>query len=148
VGIAFAGANQLPAPDEDHGILTAMAIDDLDLHRVQLIMLSVCETGLGQTAGGEGMLGLQRAFQLAGARSAVTTLWKVRDDARNLLIAEFYANLWDKGLPKLEALRQAQLKVLREGANMGLVTENHPPDAKKRMPPYYWAPYLLSGDWR
>jgi CHAT domain-containing protein len=112
--------------------------------------LSACETGLGQTAGGEGVLGLQRAFQLAGARSTVATLWKISDNASQLLMTDFYKNLWDpeKHYSRLEALRQAQLKMLREGANRGLEIADRPLDANKRMPPFYWAAFELSGDWR
>ena len=68
VGLALAGANQRAEPGQDDGILTALAVEELDLSHVQLATLSACETGLGKTAGGEGVLGLQRAFQLAGAQ--------------------------------------------------------------------------------
>ena len=78
-------------------------------------MLSACETGLGEVAGGEGLLGLQRAFQVAGARSVVASLWKVADEPTQNLMARFYENLWRKGLPPRAALREAQLYMLREG---------------------------------
>src|SRR5262249_13103084 len=68
-GLALAGANREPQPGEDDGILTALEVAELDLRRVQLAVLSACETGLGETAGGEGLLGLQRAFQVGGART-------------------------------------------------------------------------------
>ncbi len=68
-GLVLAGANRRPANGEEDGILTALEVEEMDLHRVQLATLSACETGLGQTAGGEGLLGLQRAFQTAGAES-------------------------------------------------------------------------------
>ena len=150
VGLALAGANQRAEPGQDDGILTALAVEELDLGHVQLATLSACETGLGQTAGGEGVLGLQRAFQLAGAKSTVATLWKIPDKASQLLMTDFYANLWDqdKHLSKLESLRQAQLKMLREGANRGLEKADQPADANQRMPPFYWAAFELSGDWR
>ncbi len=153
-GLALAGANQRPQPGQDDGILTALAVEELDLSRVQLATLSACETGLGETAGGEGVLGLQCAFQLAGARSTVATLWKIPDKASQLLMTDFYENLWDesKHLTRLEALRQAQLKMLREGANRGLeLPDDQPgnkPDQIGRMPPFYWAAFELSGDWR
>jgi CHAT domain-containing protein len=92
--------------------LTAEEIADLDLRGVELAVLSACESGLGKLAGGEGVLGLQRAFQAAEARTLVTSLWKVDDAATSVLMEEFYHNLWQKKLPKLEALRQAQLTVL------------------------------------
>ena len=65
-------------------------------------------------------------------------------------MTDFYKNLWDseKHYSRLEALRQAQLKMLREGANRGLEIADKPPDADKRMPLFYWAAFELSGDWR
>ena len=148
-GIVLAGANHPPQPDKDDGILTAMEVSALDLRSVDMAVMSACETGLGKTAGGEGLLGLQRAFQLAGARTVVAGLWKVNDDATRALMTDFYQNLWEKKLPKLEALRQAQLSMLREGADRGVHREKqHKPDNAGRLPPLYWAGFVLSGDWR
>jgi CHAT domain-containing protein len=154
-GIVLAGANRRPTPtDKDDGILTALEVAELDLTDVELVVLSACETGLGEVAGGEGLLGLQRAFQVADAETVVASLWSVNDDATGLLITEFYRNLWERKLSKGEALRQAQLKMLRgelrpgesrpEGAR-GLRRPDAPRDYRK---PYYWAPFVLSGDWR
>ncbi|MDX1943845.1 MAG: tetratricopeptide repeat protein [Pirellulaceae bacterium] len=159
-GLALAGANQ--PTEEDDGILTAEEISALDLSGCELVVLSACETGLGRTAGGEGLLGLQRAFQTAGARSAVATLWSVDDEATRVLMERFYDNLWTKKKPdgsplysKLEALREAQLWVLRDwivkdGGPRG--GSRHLTDAEladsKRLPPFYWAAFVLSGDWR
>ena len=122
----------------------------LDLGGVDLAVLSACETGLGPVAGGEGVLGLQRAFQVSGARTVMASLWKVSDEATRLLMERFYENLWDKRLGKLEALRQAQLAVLREGPQRGMaiVTKGDQPAKPRRAPPYYWAAFVLSGDWR
>jgi CHAT domain-containing protein len=119
-GIVLAGANREPGPGEEDGILTALEVSELDLARVDLAVLSACQTGLGMVAAGEGpLLGLQRAFQTAGARSLVTSLWSVHDAATSVLMEEFYTRLWGKPeapargpLTKLEALRQAQLFVL------------------------------------
>jgi CHAT domain-containing protein len=69
-------------------------------------------------AGGEGVLGLQRAFHAAGARSLCVSLWSVSDAATSVLMEEFYANLWQKRLSRAEALRQAQLTVLRNPAQV------------------------------
>src|SRR5262249_9319087 len=102
-----------PAGEEGDGILTPEGIGGGGLRGTDLVVPWACETGLGQTAGGEGVLGLQRAFLTAGARSVVTSLWKVDDAATALLMEEFYKNLWEKKLSKREALRQAQLAVLR-----------------------------------
>jgi CHAT domain-containing protein len=148
-GLVLAGANQPVDPNRDDGILTALEVAALDLGGVELATLSACETGLGASAGGEGLLGLQRAFQTAGARSVVASLWSVRDDAARSLMIDFYDNLWGKKLSRLEALRQAQLTMLREGIKRGLELEaGQPADQRRRLPPYYWAAFVLSGDWR
>jgi CHAT domain-containing protein/tetratricopeptide (TPR) repeat protein len=120
-GLALAGANVPATADGDDGILTALEVAALDLSDVEVAVLSACETGLGEVAAGEGVMGLQRAFQVAGARTTVTSLWKVPDVATQLLMQRFYENLWDKGMGKLEALRQAQLWLMREGGQRGVM---------------------------
>src|SRR5206468_4314748 len=95
-GIVLAGANQPIEPGKDDGILTALEVAELDLGQVELVVLSACETGLGQTAGGEGVLGLQRAFQVAGAKTVIASLWAVPDNATRELMERFYAGLLDK----------------------------------------------------
>lgn len=153
-GIVLAGANRALQSDQDDGILTALEVADLDLTGVELTTLSACETGLGQAAGGEGLLGLQRAFQTAGARTVVSTLWSIDDAAARALMIGFYQNLWDKRLGKLEALRQAQLKMLRQGGQQGSLPKRgiqfdpRPGSTPTRLPPYYWAAFVLSGDWQ
>ena len=125
-GLVLAGANQPTEPDRDDGILTAIEVASLDLTNVDLAVLSACETGLGEVAGGEGILGLQRAFQTAGARSVVAGLWKVPDRATQMLMTRFYENLWDKKMSKLEALRQAQIWMLREVPKDEKLAQRHP----------------------
>jgi CHAT domain-containing protein len=141
----------------DDGILTALEVAELDLSGVELATLSACETGLGESAGGEGLLGLQRAFQVAGARSVVASLWKVPDGPTQALMERFYKNLWQEGMPRLEALREAQLWMLREGQMQGVVRRGLEPldrqpagegDRPGCLPPRYWAAFVLSGDWR
>jgi CHAT domain-containing protein len=160
-GVVLAGANRPAAPDQDDGILTALEVAELDLRGVELVTLSACETGLGaQVGGGEGLLGLQRAFQVAGARTVVAGLWQVPDQQTRELMDHFYENLWHKKLTRLEALRQAQLWLLKEGPKRGPGKER-PVDPKQvaeakpepaagagRAPPFYWAAFVLSGDWR
>jgi CHAT domain-containing protein len=155
-GIVLAGANRPAQPDQDDGILTALEVTELDLGGVELAVLSACESGLGQEAGGEGLLGLQRAFQVAGAKSVMASLWKVDDEWTRLLMERFYEHLWQKKMSKLEALRQAQLWMLREGSQRGPGAQR-PVDPKKlnavqpdqaRRPPLFWASFVLSGDWR
>jgi CHAT domain-containing protein/tetratricopeptide (TPR) repeat protein len=149
-GIALAGANTPAKADEDDGILTAVEAADLDLQRAELVVLSGGETGLGTVAAGEGVLGLERAFQLSGAKTTIASLWKVADRATMPLMQRFYENLWGKKLSKLDALREAQLWMLKEGRSRGLEIEQ--PGAKEptssRLPPRYWAAFVLSGDWR
>jgi CHAT domain-containing protein len=108
-GLVLAGANQSP----EKGLVTAEEVSSLDLRGLDLAVLSACETGRGKVTAGEGVQGLQQAFQAAGARTLVVSLWNVDDAATSVLMEEFYANLWQKKLSKLEALRQAQLTVLR-----------------------------------
>jgi CHAT domain-containing protein/tetratricopeptide (TPR) repeat protein len=110
-GLVFAGANNEKTPGR--GILTGEQLVDLDLSGLELAVLSACETGLGNVAGGEGTFGLQRAFHYAGARNVVCSLWKVPDESTAALMNLFYRNLWDKGMSSVEALRQAQLHLYR-----------------------------------
>ncbi len=149
-GLALSGANRRPGEGEEDGILTALEVSEMDLSRLELAVLSACETGLGKEAGGEGLLGLQRAFQVAGARSVVSSLWKVDDRATQQLMTDFYAAAWDteKVISRAEALRQAQLVMLREGVKRGTVGELEAEKGTRRAPPYYWAGFALSGDWR
>ena len=153
----------------EDGILTAEEVQALDLLGTELVVLSACETGLGDIEAGQGVLGLQRAFQAAGARAVVASLWKVDDAATAVLMERFYANLWAKKLPKLEALRQAQLDVLRDPSLVearrvqpsprGLSATAEPlpdggradrsrPGVARRADPALWAAFLLSGDGR
>jgi len=151
-GLVLAGANRPAEVGKDDGILTALEVESLDLSGVELAVLSACETGLGEKAGGEGLLGLQRAFQVAGARGVVAGLWQVDDKATRDLMTRFYENLWKKKMPKLEALREAQLWMRKEGIGRGMIDVKVPKErlAKEdgRLPPYYWAAFALSGDWR
>ena len=162
-GLLLASVNRPRPWSVEDGKWTALEVGALDLSRADLVVLSACETGVGTVVGGEGVLGLQRSFHAAGARTCVTSLWKVDDDATQVLMTEFYRNLWEKKLPKLEALRQAQLKMLRNydpqaGQLRGTVAKLKPLTTGKspaktsakesQSPPYYWAAFVLSGDWR
>jgi CHAT domain-containing protein/tetratricopeptide (TPR) repeat protein len=170
-GVVLAGANAAP----DKGVMTAEEVLGLDLRGCELAVLSACETGLGkEVAGGEGVLGLQRAFQAAGARTTVVSLWSVNDAATSVLMEEFYTNLWDKHLTRLEALRQAQLTVYKDPERVrkraeeikealkkrgvkeeelrgpkGKLAVDLPDDPNadpKRSPPAWWAGFVLCGD--
>jgi CHAT domain-containing protein len=155
-GLALAGANE--PTDADDGILTAEEVGSLNLSGVDLAVLSACETGLGETAGGEGLIGLQRAFQVAGTRTVVASLWSVPDQATKRLMVRFYENLWKRKLPKGEALREAQLWMIRQGREQpdlrrelvarGLEEISAKPTVGRTLPPYFWAAFVLSGDWK
>ncbi len=144
-GLVLAGANQ---PQEEGTLLTALEVAELDLSSVELAVLSACQTGLGEVAGGEGVLGLQRAFQIAGARTTVTSLWSVDDKATKDLMEAFYRNYWETGLTPLESLKQAQLMMLKEGIARKAVRKDLPIESGGRTPPFYWAAFVLAGDWR
>jgi CHAT domain-containing protein len=148
-GLAFAGANQPPRADIDDGILTAEEIAHLPLERTDMVVLSACETGLGQVAGGEGLLGLQRAFQISGARTTVASLWRVHDAITEKLMHRFYSNLWEKKMSRLDALREAQLYLLKHPDEVrGADPEDAPEEEERELALKYWAAFTLSGDWR
>jgi CHAT domain-containing protein/Tfp pilus assembly protein PilF len=167
-GLVCAGANRPDTPER--GILSGDAIAGLLLDDLQLAVLSACDTGLGDVAGGEGVFGLQRAFHLAGCRNVVASLWKVDDAATAALMARFYGYLFaadeSRRLPPLEALRRAQLDLYRhpdlipawsrgEDRAPGKprpATEPPPADAPPelvtsagRAPIRLWAAFTLSG---
>lgn len=110
-GLVFAGANNPKTPGR--GIITGESLIDLDLSGLELAVLSACETGLGDVAGGEGTFGLQRAFHMAGTRDVIASLWKVPDQSTAALMSLFYRNLWERNLSPMESLRQAQLEIYR-----------------------------------
>ncbi len=125
-GLALAGAN-IHAVD---GILTAEDVTGMNLLDTQLVVLSACETGLGEVQAGEGVFGLRRAFVLVGARTLVMSLWKVPDAATKKLMIKFYQNLIYEGQSRADALRNAQLEL------------------KKSYPqqPYYWGAFICQGN--
>jgi CHAT domain-containing protein/Tfp pilus assembly protein PilF len=150
-GIVLAGANKEPKEGEEDGILTALEVSEMELPKLELVVLSACETGLGKSAGGEGLLGLQRAFAVAGARTVVASMWAVDDRATQALMSEFYRVAWDPDsiVSRAEALRRAQLSLLKEGKRRGIGKKDEKlPKGETRLPPLYWAAFVLSGDWR
>ncbi len=115
---------------QDNGLLQAWEIFDQMRLDADLVVLSGCRTGLGREVSGEGLVGLTRAFQYAGARSVLASLWNVEDRRTTQLMRHFYDRL-AKGDSKDQALQAAQLALLRTGAS-----------------PFYWAGFALNGDWR
>ena len=129
-GLALAGANQ-GRSGEDDGILTALEATALDLWGTKLVVLSACDTGVGEIKNGEGVYGLRRALMLAGAESQMMSLWPVSDrSTRDLMIQYYEALVQDVG--RGEALRRVQLQMLR---------------SKVHSHPYYWASFILTGEW-
>ncbi|HKI32356.1 MAG TPA: CHAT domain-containing protein, partial [Gemmataceae bacterium] len=132
-GLALAGANTwlrggTPPDEAEDGLLTAEDVSGLDLLDTELVVLSACETGLGEVRTGEGVFGLQRAFILAGAKTLVMSLWKVDDEATCELMEDFYRRLL-AGEPRSDALHAAQ-QALRQ----------------KYPEPYFWGPFVCLGN--
>jgi len=129
-GLALAGANRgKDSLGRVRGILTAEELATFDLRKCELAVLSACETNVGIRRAGQGIQSLQTALHAAGARTAITSLWKVDDDATRRLFEIFYEKLWNEKLAKSEALWQAK---------MALRAEGHPPRD--------WAGWVLSGE--
>ena len=129
-GIVFAGTNLRSSGGED-GILTALEATNLNLQGTQLVVLSACDTGLGEPSIGEGVYGLRRALAIAGTQSQMMSLWKVDDKVTQESMVNYYQKL-KEGFGRGEALRQVQLEMIDNPQ------QNHP---------YYWASFIFSGDW-
>jgi CHAT domain-containing protein/tetratricopeptide (TPR) repeat protein len=132
-GLALAGANTWLArgalPDEaEDGLLNAEDVTGMDLLATDLVVLSACETGLGEIKTGEGVFGLRRAFVLAGAKTLVVSLWKVPDEETQRLMTDFYHRILS-GQPRADALREAQLAMKAKDAD-----------------PFFWGAFICHGD--
>lgn len=144
-GLVFAGANRSVEDDVttaveltvDDGYLTASEVGLLDLSGTDLVVLSACETGLGRPQAGAGLLGLRRAFHMAGADTVISSLWAVKDESTSKLMQDFYVNLLSKDMGRHEALRAAQLAMLQK---------NRAEHGKAL--PSTWGAFVLSGEWR
>lgn len=133
-GLAFAGLNanasMLGEIDTDNdGVLTAMEVLSLDLTGTQLVVLSACETGLGEIHEGEGVYGLRRSFQEAGVKNVINSFWEVSDAGTQLLMTKFYDKLL-AGMPAREAMREARLEML---------------DDVQWSAPFYWSAFVMVG---
>jgi len=129
-GLFFAGANTGKSGDDD-GVLTALEASGVDLYGTKLVVLSACDTGVGEVKNGEGVYGLRRAFLLSGSETQVMSLWSVSDQGTSELMIDYYKRL-NAGEGRSEALRNVQLQMLRN---------------PKRRHPFYWASFIQSGEW-
>jgi CHAT domain-containing protein len=138
-GLAFAGANvRASIPDNrDTGILTAEEVASLDLHGIDWAVLSACDTGLGEIKAGEGVFGLRRAFQIAGVRTVIMSLWSVEDQATRTWMRALYRERFQKGSSTADAVRNASVQLLAARRARGESTH-----------PFYWATFVAAGDWR
>lgn len=134
-GLALAGTNTwldgsaLPHDAED-GLFTAADVTGVDLMDTEMVVLSACDTGRGDVRVGEGVFGLRRSFVVAGAKTLVTSLWKVPDRQTQELMVDFYDRLMN-GQPRAVALREAQLAMKQKDPH------RHP---------YYWGAFICQGD--
>lgn len=153
-GLILAGVNQRSSgPDED-GVLTALEVAGLNLFGTKLVVLSACETGLGEVQNWQGIYGLRRALVLAGSETQIMSLWKVSDDATRALMVAYYKRL-QVGEGRVAAMRAVKLEMLRGQLRASKINENRgTSDTGKKLTtkdyrhPYYWAAFIQSGDWR
>lgn len=132
-GVVLAGANRTDRDESDDGYLTALEVSQLNLSGTELVVISGCDSGLGDIKVGEGIYGLKRAIAVAGARSSLLSLWKVKDKATAAFMTSFYTKL-KTGMGRADALSATQ-KEFREHQN------------EDWREPYVWAAFQLSGDW-
>ena len=132
-GLAFTSSNYgfkgIKRPDGTDGVLSALEALTLDLVGTDLVILSACETGVGDIQAGEGVYGLRRALQEAGAKSVTSTLWTISDSGTQKFMTGFYHRILE-GDPPQKALRDMQLDFLAE---------------EEMSHPFYWAPFVMFG---
>ncbi len=155
-GIVLAGANRPDESSREDGILTAAEIERLDLSNTELVVLSACETALGEGRSGEGVMGLQRSLHSAGCKHVIASLWKVDDQATAILMTEFYRQLWEQGKSPAEALRSAQQQLsrsrvdsqggIRGDSRLNFESPKLQQASQRRLSPRYWAAFCLSSN--
>ncbi len=134
-----------PSQGRDNGLLQVWEIFEGVRIDADLVVLSACESALGREMSGEGLIGLTRAFQYAGARTVAASLWSVADQVTAELMARFHRHL-AAGLPKDQALRAAQLELIREP--LEITTASGQALEMDASAPFFWAAFQLFGDWK
>jgi CHAT domain-containing protein len=136
-GLAFAGANtRRRSASADDGILTGEEVASMNLQGTEWAVLSACDTGLGPISASEGVLGLRRAFQIAGARTVIMSLWPVEDEAARQWMRALYEAKFQRGMSTADAVRHAQVTMLNARRTRGQSTH-----------PRHWAPFVAAGEW-
>jgi CHAT domain-containing protein len=128
-GLLLAGVSNNQSVNQQDGILTAYEAALLNLQNTNLVVLSACETGLGEVRNGEGVYGLQRAMVSAGTKNLLMSLWKVDDTATNELMGTFYKQWTSNKMSVRDAFRTAQTEV-----------------RKKYPHPFYWGAFIMLGN--
>jgi CHAT domain-containing protein len=137
-GLAFSGANRHdPGRAGEDGILTAEEIAGLDLAQVEWTVLSACNSGIGDVRAGEGVFGLRRAFEIAGCRSLIMSLWPVSDEVAREWMQALYAGRFTRRLDTASAAQAAATELLKRRRARGASTH-----------PSCWAGFIAAGDWR
>lgn len=126
-GLVLAGANLSLREGKDEGVVSAQKVMGLRLLGTDLVVLSACETGVGDVRSGEGVFGLKRAFILSGARTVILSLWSVPSQETQALMTGFYTRMAE-GKSKAEALRETKLELMKDRGN-----------------PFFWAAFVLIG---
>jgi CHAT domain-containing protein len=162
-GLKLAGCNLPRERREDKGVITAEEIHGVDLTNCELAVLSACETNVGLVRTGQGIMSLQRALAIAGAKGSITSLWKVDDQGTMLFFTKFYRLIWEEKMHPAEALRETKLwlksltlddakrlladlpgirerGVTLEGVDPNLSISDHP-----YAHPFYWASFVFWG---
>jgi CHAT domain-containing protein len=152
----LAGIKQQRSGEGEDGVLTALEMAGLNLWGTKLVVLSACETALGDVKRGEGLYGLRRALVLAGSESQVMSLWKVSDAGTRDLMTAYYTRIQNHQ-GRTEALRQVQIAMLggklaartaSQSRQRGTTDIGEKTVARDYRHPYYWAAFIQSGDWR
>jgi CHAT domain-containing protein len=137
-GFALADANEhMSHQDGEDGLVVADEIAAMNLESVELVVLSACDTGVGETKTGEGVVGLRRAFRVAGARSLVMSLWPVGDESTRQWMQDFYRAKLNEGLSTPEAVHRASLQILEQRAASHVSTH-----------PVHWGSFVSAGEWQ